>query len=257
MNILVQSTKERLFLAWMSSATLQTVFFCLFLHTQIALAVGVLIVSIVSGFFVVRQPFEKASALVVLYFLLVCSLILYLRNTLEPSVFFSYGDTNTLGKLLEAKAVLYRWYAGSSILSKVYALFVPSGISSTRFIQVSGYLCSAVLVSWICYRAKPSKRLLLVAPVLILIGSGYQEYYPFIVALLVLFLIFTDHSLEQRPSGYYGFYTAFVFWSYVGFMPLVGLSFLLILWKWRTVAKNYVAAFALGFFLLPLLLTNE
>jgi len=155
----------------------------------------------------------------------------------------AYGDVAELGATLEARASTSdltapdpqvrlpntRWLLGSAVLRRMYRAWLPlvgsiPGIPKhgTPFVRATGAILMA-LASVLFLRRHPGRLALLLpltTPVWLLFASGYDEYYPFIAWLYLVFLLWLESGLARRPALAVGLLGAALALTYVGYVPL-------------------------------------
>jgi hypothetical protein len=154
----------------------------------------------------------------------------------------SYGDRNQLNELLSTNTVFPRYLVGSRFLLTVFqiARLVFSTKSSITgildpdtFVRVFGSMLMLTL-SLVLLR-RNSTRLSIVLPITLpvwfLFSSGYNEYYPFIIPVFVICLLFLDYwDISRLHPILVGLITALAALVYAAFIPLalflLGLYFL-------------------------------
>ena len=114
--------------------------------------------------------------------------------------FVVYGDYKAMIHQVQSDEPFPRWLLGSAIVTQAYrATDYLAEISPARFLDRASMLWSlaasvALLIAFPCWAA----YMALTCPMLLLFGSGYPEYYPFIAPL------FTAAALahvDSRSTG--------------------------------------------------------
>lgn len=168
---------------------------------------------------------EKRFKILAVLFLLLFAFALVNIFVLDSRI-MNYGDRGTLGAILGSKMIFPRWMIGSGLLEYfltlvVFPLFrnVPELLYVKIMSAVVMCVCSIVLI----LRCSPrlSVLLALTTPIWLLFTTGYDEYYPFIVALFILFLLLlTEKRMQTINPLTIGILVAVIGLFYAGFVPL-------------------------------------
>lgn len=154
--------------------------------------------------------------------------------------FMAYGDYGRVSKTVSEGGVSARWIIGTSLLTFLYSgIVLPISQSvfslvpdTINFVDIVGAATMALSSIYLLkkYPNRLSVVLPMTLPVWILFASGYNEYYPFIAAAFVYFLVvlFDEENKKYHPV-FMGFLAAVFALLYAGFIPfalgLIGLYF--------------------------------
>jgi len=137
--------------------------------------------------------------------------------------FVVYGDYKAMIHQVQSDEPFPRWLLGSAIVTQAYrATDYLAEISPARFLDRASMLWSlaasvALLIAFPCWAA----YMALTCPMLLLFGSGYPEYYPFIAPLFTAAaLAHVDSRFDGLAPWATGTLCAVLFLFYVGFLPL-------------------------------------
>ena len=130
-------------------------------------------------------------------------------QTLDLLKLIGYGDQGQIGEMLRIGIVFPRWLGGTVTMLRLYAFWksIPALASYasnahyvTTFVKVSGSL--AMMLASIVILKKYSNRLSavlpLISPIYLMLSMGYDEYYPFVAGLFLVFLLV---AAEKQPVG--------------------------------------------------------
>lgn len=152
--------------------------------------------------------------------------------------FRSYGDSGILGPyLLESSKIFSRWLLGSTVILDLWTIrsLVPGlDISSTHFSTLLGAIWM-MMTSIFLLRVRGAFGpiiLCLSSPIWIAFSLGYDEYYPFIVGLFMVYLLWIFDYFQLGRSGT-AILLATLMVSYVGFSIFVLIGFVKILVMYR------------------------
>ena len=134
-----------------------------------------------------------------------------------------YGDYNAVLNQVQSEETFPRWLLGEAILTQAYrASDYLAEVSPARFLYRASMLWAlassvALLIAFPCWAA----YMALTCPMLLLFGSGYPEYYPFIAPLFAAAaLAHVDARLDGLAPWATGALCATLLLLYVGFLPL-------------------------------------
>ena len=171
----------------------------------------------------------------------------------------NYGDEGTLSGMIAHGEIFPRWMLGTGILgfviNKIGVPFFGPGDDILVIRTLSALvMCLSSAVLLFLFPKRASHSLTLTSPVWLLLCSGYDEYYPFIAPLFVVFLMILSTKMDQRFSPLLiGLFSAVLAASYAGFLPLA--VFLLLAYTfWRGWRKGLLAGLAFVAFSVVLVL---
>jgi hypothetical protein len=174
----------------------------------------------------------------IVWFIIFGSVILQILGLLK---LLGYGDQGQLAGMLVNGIVWPRWLGGSAILLYMYGLWTAVPALSmyandldavTMFVKVTGHLVMLLisinaLNRW---RNRMSVILPLATPIYLMFSLGYDEYYPFIAGL---FLVFLMTILEKEPAKqnvyWFGFLLALL---PVFYFPFLIVSLIALVYYW-------------------------
>ncbi len=138
----------------------------------------------------------------------------------------AYGDSGQVGKLAADGSTYSRWLVGSSLITFIFQKIIHplfENLGSLEYVKIFGSLlmCLTSVILIHKYPKRLSVILPLFTPIWLLFAWGYDEYYPFIAPVFLLFLILISEDFLSRihPLAF-GFFTAFVGLLYAGFVPM-------------------------------------
>lgn len=143
--------------------------------------------------------------------------------------FLGYGDHGQFAKMLNEQIIFPRWLGGSAIMvyiTQLWAKILVAGIYTQNidvlgaFVRIAGGIVMAgtsiyALNHW---PKRMSIILSIATPIYLMFSTGYDEYYPFIAGL---FLIFLSTTIEYDPT------TPNIYWIgfLLGIMPIFYFPF--------------------------------
>ena len=143
-----------------------------------------------------------------------------------------YGDRGELATMVMVGEVFPRWMGGSAVLVYIHRLWtiIPglnkfsNDINSVlTVIKVFGaivmmLISASVLIKW---PNRMSVILPLTTPVYLMLSLGYDEYYPFIAGLFLIFLVNVFEMDPEKQNVYWlGFLLAILPVFYIPFLPV-------------------------------------
>jgi len=143
-----------------------------------------------------------------------------------------YGDRGELATMVMEGVVFPRWLGGSAILLYIYKLWtiIPglskysSDINSVlTVIKVLGGIVMVFISVSLLYKwpNRMSIILPLTTPVYLMISMGYDEYYPFIAGLFLVFLVNVFEMDSAKQNVYWlGFLMAILSVFYIPFLAI-------------------------------------
>ena len=158
----------------------------------------------------------------------------------------NYGDVGTLSGMIGHNEVFPRWMLGTGILDFVishvsFPFFGPGDDLLLVKTLSALVMCLSAVFLLILFPNRLSLLLAFSSPFWLLFSSGYDEYYPFIAPLFILFMLFISTKIDRRFSAILiGIFAAVVGTTYAGFIPL-SLIILFVFAIWQGVKKGLVA----------------
>ena len=187
-------------------------------------------------------------------------LVLVIINIMTNRVhLMNYGDVGTLSGMIAHGEIFPRWMLGTGILgfviTKIGVPFFGPGDDILLIRTLSALvMCLSSAILLFLFPKRASLSLTLTSPIWLLLCSGYDEYYPFIAPLYVLFLMILSAKMQRRFSSLLiSLFSAVLATSYAGFLPLA--AFLLLAYTlWRGWRKGLLAGLAFVAFSVVLVL---
>jgi len=150
----------------------------------------------------------------------------------------NYGDVGTLSGMIAHNQVYPRWMLGTGILGfvihHVSFPFFSSGDDLLLIRTLSALvMCFSTALFLFVFPKRMSLVLAFTSPFWLLLCSGYDEYYPFIAPLFILFLLVLSAKMDHRFSAVLvGLFAAIIGMTYTGFLPLaIILLFVYMIWR--------------------------
>lgn len=199
----------------------------------------------------IKHPLKYIGLLFILLFLGVLINLFIMKIEL-----MNYGDVGTLNGMIGKSRVFPRWFLGTAVLNFVaHNIFSPifGPFNNTMFVKVIGsfVMCFSGAAFLFFKPNRMSLVLTVFSPIWLLFSIGYNEYYPFIAPVFVLFLLLITTNLDKRFSPFLiGTLSSIIGFSYAGFLPICLM--LLLIFTLYNGLRNGIRAF-LFFFLFSLL----
>ena len=152
--------------------------------------------------------------------------------------FRSYGDSGVLALNLEESKSFTRWLLGTTVLLDIWSfrLLMPGfSLSSAQFVSIVGaisMLIATLLLSRISSASVPV-FLCLSSPIWIAFSLGYDEYYPFIAGIFMVYLLWIFDYLHLGRTGT-ALLLAILAVSYVGFSVFVFVGLVKVVIEYRS-----------------------
>ena len=153
-------------------------------------------------------------------------LIVLLNVSIIKYPLMNYGDKGCISTMIGDNQVFPRWFIGTGILNFIgnhlpAKIFGPGDDILFVRIASSFWMCFSTVLILKVFPNRLSLLLTFTSSFWLLLSSGYDEYYPFIAPLFVLFLIFLTTPMSSWPNPFIvGFFVAILGLSYAGFLPL-------------------------------------
>lgn len=187
------------------------------------------------------QPFKWFG----LIYLILLAIVIF--NIVRPQVrLMNYGDVGTLSGMIAHNEIFPRWMLGTGVLGFLinevsFPFFGPADDILLLKTLSAMIMCIFSSVLFYLYPKRLSLVLTFTSPIWLLLSSGYDEYYPFIAPIFILFLLFLSTNRIGRFSPMLvGLFAAILGTSYAGFLPLT-LFLLIAFAMWRGFLKGLLA----------------
>lgn len=215
---------------------------------QLFLAISIPVLLIICGWLSINKSNGKTFNFQFFFIvlLLVSIVNILLVHFLHIQIF---GDFDQLPTDISNSVIFPRWLIGSSILNFIYHSVIQpirSSFQTAAFVRLGGSLLMLgfSIFLLIKYPNRLNVILPLLSPIWFLFSSGYNEYYPFIAEIYLIFLIILSNDyLSRIPPIFIGIIASLMMLFYVGFVP-VGLFLILVLFLKKGLKPGFVAAIA-------------
>jgi hypothetical protein len=166
-------------------------------------SVAFIVLCLVIGQFKLQNVARKQGYLVTASVLMFVA-ALVIVEPIERPFFISYGDWETLVRVIKGPGVFARWALGSSVLSSIYIAFTSflAKVTAAKFLAVfsSLFVLGATYLTITKSKGRLSYLLPLMSPMWIAFCFGYDEYNAF-VSPIVLFVALWIFWGEQPKSA--------------------------------------------------------
>ncbi len=138
----------------------------------------------------------------------------------------NYGDRGTLSGMIGSNMIFPRWMIGSGLLEYFLALVISplfGNVPEILYVKIMSavVMCICSIILTLRHSQKTSVLLALTTPIWLLFTTAYDEYYPFIAAVFILFLLLlTEKRMQKLNPLAIGILAAVIGLLYAGFVPL-------------------------------------